>query len=57
MKKLSREININGRLIAEDAPPYVIAELSANHNGKFETAIEIIKSAKRCGADVVKIQT
>jgi len=57
MKKLSREININGRLIAEDAPPYVIAELSANHNGKFETAIEIIKSAKRCGADAVKIQT
>ena len=56
MKKLSREININGRLIAEDAPPYVIAELSANHNGKFETAIEIIKSAKRCGADAVKIQ-
>ena len=57
MKKLSREININGRLIAEDSPPYVIAEISANHNGNFETAIEIIKSAKRCGADAVKIQT
>ena len=33
MKKLSREININGRLIAEDSPPYVNAEISANQNG------------------------
>lgn len=36
---------------------FVIAELSANHGGKIETAIETIKAAKRCGADAIKLQT
>lgn len=50
-------ININGRRIANDAPPYIIAELSANHNGKLETALKIIEEAKNAGADAVKLQT
>jgi pseudaminic acid synthase len=50
-------INISGRRIALDAPPYVIAELSANHNGKLETAMKIIEEAKKAGADAVKLQT
>lgn len=50
-------INIAGRRIATDATPYIIAELSANHNGSMETALEIIKQAKICGADAVKLQT
>lgn len=50
-------INIAGRRIAADAPPYVIAELSANHNGKLETALRIIEEAKKAGADAVKLQT
>lgn len=50
-------ISIAGRRIALDAPPYVIAELSANHNGRLETALKIIEEAKRAGADAVKLQT
>lgn len=50
-------INIAGRRIASDVPPYIIAELSANHNGKLETALKIIEEAKKAGADAVKLQT
>ncbi|MCE2732410.1 MAG: pseudaminic acid synthase [Chryseotalea sp.] len=44
------EINVNSRI-------FIIAELSANHNGSIETAIETIKAAKRAGADCIKLQT
>lgn len=50
-------ISIAGRRIAVDEPPYIIAELSANHNGKLETALKIIAAAKASGADAVKLQT
>lgn len=50
-------IQIDARPIAADVPPYVIAELSANHNGKLETALKIIEEAKKAGADAVKLQT
>ena len=50
-------INIQGRLVGGDYPPYIIAELSANHNGKIETALEIIRMSKAMGADAVKLQT
>jgi len=43
--------------IGEKSPVFIIAELSANHNGSIETAIETIKAAKRAGADAIKIQT
>ena len=36
---------------------FIIAELSANHNGSIQTAIETIKAAKRAGADCIKLQT
>lgn len=52
-----RSISIAGRRIASDAPPFVIAELSANHNGRLETALKIIEEAKLAGADAVKLQT
>ena len=50
-------ITIAGRRIAVDEPPYIIAELSANHNGRLETALRIIEEAKKAGADAVKLQT
>lgn len=39
------------------SPCFIIAELSANHNGSIDTAIETIKAAKRAGADAIKLQT
>jgi N-acetylneuraminate synthase len=50
-------IQIAGRRIGPDHPPYVIAEVSANHNGKLETAMRIIEEAKKAGADAAKLQT
>ena len=50
-------MNINNRRIAIDEPPYIVAELSANHNGSIETAREMIEVAKQSGADAVKLQT
>lgn len=52
-----RKIEIAGRPVGPDYSPYVIAELSANHNGKFETALRIVEEAKKAGADAVKLQT
>ena len=51
------EIRIAGRCIGMDTPPYIIAELSANHNGQLDTALRIIEEAKKAGADAVKLQT
>jgi pseudaminic acid synthase len=48
---------INDRIIAPDQPPYIIAELSANHNGSLERALRTIDEAKHCGADAIKLQT
>ena len=54
---MNKNININGRQIGTDFAPYVIAELSANHNGQLAVAMKIIEEAKRAGADAVKLQT
>lgn len=54
---MNAHISINGRKIGTDYAPYIIAEMSANHNGSIENAFKIIEQAKRCGADAVKLQT
>lgn len=51
------EIHVAGRAIGADRPPYIIAEMSANHNGSIDNAIRIINEARAAGADAVKIQT
>lgn len=54
---MPRSITIEGRVISVEAPPYIIAEMSANHNGNIETAFTIIEAAKQAGAAAVKMQT
>jgi N-acetylneuraminate synthase len=51
------KILIDGRELSLNQPPYIIAELSANHNGRLETAMKIIDEAAKAGADAVKMQT
>ncbi|MEM6309151.1 MAG: pseudaminic acid synthase [Pseudomonadota bacterium] len=54
---MMKTIKIDGTEIGFDQPPYVIAELSGNHNGSIERAIDIIDFVKTSGARAVKLQT
>lgn len=48
---------IGNFLLDKNSPVFIIAELSANHNGDINVAIETIRAAKRAGADAIKFQT
>jgi pseudaminic acid synthase len=50
-------MKIGNKIIGGDNPCFIIAELSANHNGDLNIAIETIRAAKRTGADAIKLQT
>ena len=50
-------MKINGDIVSSNSPPYIIAEMSANHNGNIDNAYKIIDMAKHCGANAVKMQT
>lgn len=54
---MMNKMQIAGRKIGLDQPPYIIAEMSANHNGSLERAKQLILEAKKSGADAVKLQT
>src|SRR5690606_5187378 len=54
---MTNSINIDGRIIGKGNAPYIIAEMSANHNGDLDVALRIIEEAKRAGADAIKMQT
>jgi N-acetylneuraminate synthase len=53
----SAEVSIAGRRIGLDFEPYVICELSGNHNGSLERAIELLEAGAATGADAIKIQS
>ena len=50
-------VTINGHKIGKGYPPYIVAEISANHNGELSQAITLINKAKKAGAQAVKLQT
>lgn len=54
---MNKEIRIGGHIISENAPAFIVAEMSANHNMDYERAVAIMQAAKDAGADAVKIQT
>ena len=52
-----KEITIDNQKIGINHPPYIIAELSANHNGDIQRAFKIMEEAKAAGANAIKLQT
>lgn len=50
-------LNLRGRLVGPGCPPYIIAEIGANHNGDMAICRKLIDAAKDCGADAVKFQS
>ena len=54
---MKKEITINHRTIGFNTKPYIIAELSGNHNGDINRAIKLIDAAVNSGADAIKLQT
>jgi pseudaminic acid synthase len=54
---MQSEIKIANRVIGPGRPPYVVAELSANHGGSLDRALETLAAAKAAGAEAVKLQT
>lgn len=54
---MKKEVIIGNRRVGENQPVFLIAEMSANHLMDYERAVNILKEAKKCGADAVKLQT
>ena len=54
---MSTLFKIGSREVGQGKPTYIVAELSANHHGRFEEALILVEAAKESGADAVKLQT
>lgn len=54
---MPKKVEIAGRVIGPGEPPYIVAELSANHSGSLDHALVLIEAARSAGADAVKLQT
>jgi len=54
---MNKFIQIDGRKIGQKYAPYIIAEMSANHNGHLDNALKLIEIAKKSGSDAIKLQT
>ena len=54
---MNKSFKIGNRIVGEDAPAFIVAEVSANHNQDYNRAVEIIHAAAEAGADAVKLQT
>jgi pseudaminic acid synthase len=54
---LGKQIQIDGRKIGDGCAPYIVAEISGNHNHDLDRALAIVTAAKVAGADAVKLQT
>jgi pseudaminic acid synthase len=54
---MASEMRISGREIGRTQPPFIIAEMSGNHNQSLERALEIVEVASQTGAHALKIQT
>ncbi len=55
-RKVVRRLEVDGVVIDDSSECYVIAEIGHNHQGKVETAMEMFRAAKECGASAVKLQ-
>lgn len=50
-------IKVGNKLIGDDKPVFIVAELSGNHNYNFNIAVKTLEAMKKAGADAVKVQT
>ena len=57
MIKIERTITISDRAIGLYHPPFIVAEMSGNHNQSLERALNIVEAAAKCGCHALKLQT
>lgn len=54
---MNHSFKIGRRIVGDNAPTFIVAELSGNHNQDYNRALELVHAAKEAGADAIKLQT